>query len=117
MSTRFRSAVAITAMGAIGIVWSDHGISATWMHAGTPARARAQIRREYPEAVETIPSEEVASSLDAIVAVLAGAPIDLKGVALDMRTIPEFDRRVYDIARTIPAGSTMTYGEIAKRMG
>ena len=31
--------------------------------------------------------------------------------------MPEFNRRVYAIARTIPPGQTMTYGEIAERLG
>ncbi len=31
--------------------------------------------------------------------------------------MPEFNARVYAIARTIPPGATMTYGEIAERLG
>ena len=31
--------------------------------------------------------------------------------------LPEFNRKVYAIARTIPPGSTLTYGEIAERLG
>ena len=31
--------------------------------------------------------------------------------------MPEFNRRVYAIARTIPPGQTLTYGEIAERLG
>jgi methylated-DNA-[protein]-cysteine S-methyltransferase len=34
-----------------------------------------------------------------------------------MAAIPEFDRRVYEVARTIAPGSTMTYGEIAGALG
>ena len=36
---------------------------------------------------------------------------------LDMASVPAFDRRVYEVARTIPPGSTLTYGEIATRLG
>jgi methylated-DNA-[protein]-cysteine S-methyltransferase len=31
--------------------------------------------------------------------------------------VPEFHRRVYDVARTIPPGATLTYGDIAARLG
>ena len=31
--------------------------------------------------------------------------------------LPEFNRKVYAIARTIPPGETLTYGEIAERLG
>ena len=36
---------------------------------------------------------------------------------LDFGAAPEFHQRAYAIARTIPPGQTMTYGEIAKRLG
>ena len=31
--------------------------------------------------------------------------------------MPEFKRRVYAVARTVPPGETITYGEIAERIG
>jgi len=34
-----------------------------------------------------------------------------------MTAIPEFDRRVYNVARAIPPGETMNYGAIAQAMG
>jgi methylated-DNA-[protein]-cysteine S-methyltransferase len=43
--------------------------------------------------------------------------VDLRAVALDMEGLPAFDRAVYVAAREIPPGATLTYGEIAKRIG
>jgi methylated-DNA-[protein]-cysteine S-methyltransferase len=34
-----------------------------------------------------------------------------------MREVPESHRRIYEIARTIPPGKTLSYGEIAARLG
>src|SRR5215510_2461304 len=34
-----------------------------------------------------------------------------------MERLEEFDRRVYEIARSIRAGETLSYGEIATRLG
>ena len=34
-----------------------------------------------------------------------------------MEGIPAFHRRVYEVARTIPPGSTLSYGEVAARLG
>jgi methylated-DNA-[protein]-cysteine S-methyltransferase len=59
----------------------------------------------------------VKAATDGIVALLAGAKRDLREVLLDMAGIPEFNRRVYELARTIPPGSILTYGEIAMRLG
>ncbi len=36
---------------------------------------------------------------------------------LDLDDCPEFNRSVYAIARKIPPGSTLTYGDIAKQLG
>jgi methylated-DNA-[protein]-cysteine S-methyltransferase len=117
MGTRWTFTVAPTPLGAIGVVWSDAGILQTWLHAGTVDRARSQIRRAVPQAVETVPSAGVATALRDIAALLEGQSRDLDTAALDMGAIPEFDRRVYEVARTIPPGSTMTYGEVAKTLG
>jgi methylated-DNA-[protein]-cysteine S-methyltransferase len=38
-------------------------------------------------------------------------------VALDLDDVPAFNRSVYEIARQIPPGKTLTYGDIAKRLG
>ncbi len=34
-----------------------------------------------------------------------------------MDAVEPFERRVYDVARTIPVGHTLTYGQIATRLG
>jgi methylated-DNA-[protein]-cysteine S-methyltransferase len=59
----------------------------------------------------------VRRAIDGIVALLRGEASDLSSVALDMERVPPFHRRVYDIARTIPPGATLSYGEIAARLG
>jgi len=118
MDGRLLSAVRPTALGSIGMVWGDHGIVRTWLHAGTPERARSQIRDAFPDATEVgVPPPDVADALDDVAALLEGEPRGIDAAALDMRAIPEFDRRVYEVARAIPPGSTMTYGAIASALG
>jgi O6-methylguanine-DNA--protein-cysteine methyltransferase len=41
---------------------------------------------------------------------------DLNYVTIDMSAAPEFHRRVYDAARRIPAGATLSNGEVAERL-
>jgi methylated-DNA-[protein]-cysteine S-methyltransferase len=60
---------------------------------------------------------EVQSAIDGIVALLGGEPRDLGAVALDMEGVPPFHRRVYHAARAIEAGATLSYGELAARLG
>jgi len=42
---------------------------------------------------------------------------DLSTIALDMDEVPAFHRRVYEAARNIPPGMTLSYGDIAARVG
>jgi methylated-DNA-[protein]-cysteine S-methyltransferase len=74
-------------------------------------------RREFPGVPESPPTPEVQRAVDGIVALLSGEARDLSFVELDMREVPPFNRRVYEVARTIPPGGTLSYGEIAARLG
>ena len=81
------------------------------------AATRARVRRRHPDASETAPTADVQRVIERIQALLEGARDDLEDIALDLGAIPEFNRRVYAIARTIHPGSTRTYGEVAAAMG
>lgn len=37
--------------------------------------------------------------------------------AIDVTGLPVFDVRVYEVVRSVPAGETITYGEVAARIG
>ena len=112
----YRFAVVPTALGAFGAAWTEAGIVRTWLHDRTLERTRAAILRELPGAVEGAPPVEVGDALGDVVALLAGEH-RLPTAALDMRAIPEFDRRVYAFARTVLPGDTITYGGVAKALG
>jgi methylated-DNA-[protein]-cysteine S-methyltransferase len=106
-----------TAIGRCGIAWSPRGIVALQLPEATPAATRARLQRHCPEAIEAEPDGSVRDAIAAIVALLGGEPCDLASIDLDMSGVPEFHRRVYAIARAIPPGRTLTYGEIAARLG
>jgi methylated-DNA-[protein]-cysteine S-methyltransferase len=106
-----------TAIGRCSVVWNACGVLRTRLPEGNEQRARERIRDRYPEASETAPPADIQHAIDAMVELLAGEPKDLAGIQLDTAGVPDFNMRVYDIARTIPAGTTLTYGEIAKRLG
>jgi methylated-DNA-[protein]-cysteine S-methyltransferase len=43
--------------------------------------------------------------------------VDLSNVVLDMDGVPPFHQRVYALARRLLPGETVTYGELARRLG
>ena len=106
-----------TAIGRCGIVWGERGINAVQLPMSNEDKTRARIRQRHGDLAEAPPPREVQSAIDGIVELLAGKPNDLSDVVLDLDDVPEFNRGVYDIARTIPPGKTMTYGDIAKQLG
>jgi methylated-DNA-[protein]-cysteine S-methyltransferase len=106
-----------TAIGRCSIVWNARGVVRTRLPEQAEQAARDRIRSRYPQARETAPPTEIRHAIDDMMALLEGEPRDLTGIRLDMSQVPDFNRRVYDIARTISAGATLTYGEIAQRLG
>lgn len=106
-----------TAIGTCGIVWTARGICGVQLPEKDLAATRARLHRRHPTAVEAVPSAEAQRAVDGIVALLSGEKRDLTDIAIDDERQAEFNKRVYAIARKIPPGQTMTYGEIAERLG
>ena len=106
-----------TAIGTCGIVWSARGICGVQLPEKNAAATCARVGRRHPAAVEAAPSPAVRRAIDGIIALLAGEMRDLTDIAIDDDGQADFNKRVYAIARRIPPGATMTYGEIAERLG
>jgi methylated-DNA-[protein]-cysteine S-methyltransferase len=105
------------AIGTCAVVWSARGVAGVQLPETTELATRAWLLRRFPDAEERDPPPSVQRAIEAIVALLRGEARDLRDLPLDLDGVPEFNRRVYEIARAIPPGKTMTYGEIAKQLG
>jgi methylated-DNA-[protein]-cysteine S-methyltransferase len=106
-----------TAIGACGVAWGEHGIVAMQLPESKQAHMRTWLRQRFLGAEETAPPAAVQQVIDGVVALLEGQAIDLQDAPLDLDGIPDFDRRVYALAQRIPPGQTLTYGEVATRLG
>jgi len=106
-----------TPIGHCGIAWNNRGVCAVRLPESDAHRMRARLLRRYPQAHAAVPPPDVQHAIDAIVTLLKGEPSDLSAVALDLDCVSPFERRVYEIARTIPPGATLSYGEVASRLG
>ena len=85
---------------------AGRGLSATARGASKTSAPSRRSRRLF-----------AADAIREIAAHLGGDLRDFLGVPLDLSSVGDFARRVYAAARTIPAGRTATYGEIAERAG
>jgi methylated-DNA-[protein]-cysteine S-methyltransferase len=106
-----------TAIGRCGVAWSERGVAGVQLPERNEAATRARLLRRHGEAREATPPPEIARAIDGIVALIGGERCDLSDIAIDLADVPEFNRRVYAIARTIAPGTTLTYGAIAARLG
>jgi methylated-DNA-[protein]-cysteine S-methyltransferase len=94
-----------TAIGRCEIGWTEEGI------------ARVRLPGSKLSTHTASPQADVQRAIDGIVSLLAGEPADLSSVPLGLHRALSFDRRVYDLARTIAPGETRTYGELARLLG
>jgi methylated-DNA-[protein]-cysteine S-methyltransferase len=99
-----------TALGRCAVRWTASGIAGVLLphRSGRPG-PRIEDGVDVP-----IPVRE---AIDGMAAVLAGKPQDLRHVVLDDRSIDAFRREVYAATREIAAGTTRSYGEVARVIG
>jgi methylated-DNA-[protein]-cysteine S-methyltransferase len=105
-----------TSIGRCGIGWGERGVVTVQLPGATDAATRSRARR-FVTGGEGVAPAVVVEAIRGIRALLDGEPVDLGFVELDLDGVPDFQRRVYEVARTIPRGRTMTYGEVASRLG
>jgi methylated-DNA-[protein]-cysteine S-methyltransferase len=106
-----------TNIGRCAIAWGSGGVVSVQLPEGSDVAARRRMRGRFPGAVEAAPPGRVRRAIDAIVALLRGERRRLDAIPLDMEEVPPFHRRVYEVARAIPPGETLSYGELAARLG
>jgi methylated-DNA-[protein]-cysteine S-methyltransferase len=106
-----------TPIGMCGIAWGDRGVVAVQLPEANERETRVRLLRGRTNACEEQPPANIQRGIEAIVSLLSGEDNNLTQITLDMRGVPDFHRRVYEIARAIPVGETTTYGVIATKLG
>lgn len=81
------------------------------------AGARARLLADLPEAKPGRPTGAVAEALRRIERHLRGELQDFTEAPLALEPLPPFHRRVYEAARTVAAGTTISYGALATLAG
>jgi AraC family transcriptional regulator of adaptative response/methylated-DNA-[protein]-cysteine methyltransferase len=109
-----RYAAAATALGVLLVAVSPRGLCAVALGDDATELAAA-LRVRFPEAQAAGSDPAVAGMVERLVAMIEGAdngadlPLDVRGTA--------FQQRVWAALRAIPRGSTLTYTELAGRLG
>jgi methylated-DNA-[protein]-cysteine S-methyltransferase len=106
-----------TAIGWAGLAWGEKGLIGVHLPERDPDNSRRSFERRFPGITEAPAPDALAATIAGIQALMRGEKVDLSEAPLDIARVPDFNARVYEIARAIPPGETLTYGEIASRLG
>lgn len=124
-----------TALGVAGIGYTERAVIAVQLPEATVEATRRRFGRRLTDATEIELAEDTggsAADVDAadpdrfavgrdavarIQALLAGEDVDLDPVPVDVSGTSDFNQQVYSVVRMIGRGETLTYGEVARRVG
>ncbi len=103
-------------LGPLGVAWRGTHVVAVSLPERSPgATARRMVDRVGGD--EAGPPARVRMAIDDMIDLLSGGRQTLTDVRIDLDGVPEFDRAVYEVARTVPPGAVLTYGAVARRIG
>lgn len=106
-----------TAIGRCAIAWTDRGINGVQLPEANDDDLRKRIVAKSGEEDAAKPPRWVRDAVKSIQRHLEGTPESLASVKLDLSSVPPFHARVYQAARSIDAGKTVGYGDLAKLAG
>ncbi len=112
MSSRFR--VLETALGPFGLVAGDAGLRHVYLPQRAASATLRSVRTAYPEARE---DKRLLPELCRQLLVYAEGEPAMFDVPLDFTGAPPFHAEVWNACRQIPYGMTVSYKELAARVG
>jgi methylated-DNA-[protein]-cysteine S-methyltransferase len=106
-----------TAIGTCGVAWSTCGLVAVQL----PARDRAATERlliaRCGSSGAAAPPPAITALIADIARYLNGERVDFSAVPVDLSSLDPFRRKLYESMRTLPWGTTTTYGALARTIG
>src|SRR5689334_16657419 len=102
MAAQYAFTLFDTAIGLCGLVWDEDGIAGVQLPEGSQAATRSRLLARFPKAELLGPPQELELAITAIRAVIDGEPADVSAVPLDLAGLTDFDRKVYEAAKSIP---------------
>ncbi|UQA57748.1 methylated-DNA--[protein]-cysteine S-methyltransferase [Polyangium aurulentum] len=106
-----------TPLGWAAVAWSERGLYAVELPVGSAEATEKRLCKLVPGARAADPPAWAVDAMRAITAHLGGERVDLGAIPVDVERMPAFYRTVYEAARAIAPGQTVTYGELAARCG
>jgi methylated-DNA-[protein]-cysteine S-methyltransferase len=107
-----------TAIGVCGVAWNERGLTRVQLPESNRQATERRLRARAPGAVAEAPPPPIDELIALLRRYFAGESVDFSAVPVDLANdTSAFHRRVYDIARAVCWGHTITYGDIARELG
>jgi methylated-DNA-[protein]-cysteine S-methyltransferase len=115
-------ALVATAIGDIGLGWSAAGLRVLQLpeadRCATERRLAGALARHGEAGVRPAdPPPPIRRAIASLGEYCRGIAVDFASVPLDLTGLPTFRQRVYAAARAVAWGRTVSYGELARRIG
>ena len=106
-----------TPIGHCAVAWNSRGLIGVQLPEGSAMTTARRIKGRFASAARRTPPPNVRQAIEAIRKLLRGGADELAAIELDLSGHSAFCQKVYELARAIPAGETLSYGELAARAG
>ncbi len=111
-----------TTIGTCGIAWSERGVVRFQLPDTEDGETEKKLKARVPgmaqaQRVETGLPAAITDALAQLRRYFSGSKPDFSGIAVDIGHVGDFRRAIYDQLRMVRFGQTVTYGELAKRVG
>ncbi len=130
MTERIGISLFDTSIGRCGVAWRDDAVVGVQIPERTDEQTRRHLHLKLvgdaavapgsdpaPTVLPATPPPPIASAIDGMQSLLEGKQVDLNFVDVDFGTAPEFEAAVWEATRAVPPGTSVTYGELADRIG
>ena len=105
-----------TAIGPCGVAWSERGLRRLQLPESDRGATERRLSKGAARATGAAPA-----AIDQLIADIqdytTGRSIDFAAVAVDLTNVEPFEAKVYTAARAVLWGQTVSYGELARRIG
>jgi methylated-DNA-[protein]-cysteine S-methyltransferase len=103
-------------VGVCGLAWSGSGVRRLQLPEADVGATERRLRSRAA-VCDGEPPDTIQRLIRDLQNYFAGGNVDFADVALDLAGVSAFYRRLYDLARAVGWGETVTYGELARRAG
>ncbi len=117
MSSKVRFCFFESVLGRCALVWSAEGVIRNFLPFESPSETKNEVFKEFPEAMETSLNKEMKKVVSKLKFAISGAKVDFDDVLINKSNWSPFNKKVFECAKSIPIGSTTTYGLLAKSIG